>query len=145
MPKINNQSNSLDSIKFVQDISPETAVNYIGGGIVSIGAAGPTFDSNAIGADIVFHKDPNGQGQKLGLSGDVLTANRAAGEFVNIGVLPNGGETTFNDTVSSITVNRGTWQFFTNADDGDTGFLAPGNYNLGANDDAITSIKLISL
>jgi hypothetical protein len=143
MTKINNQSNGLDNINFVQDISPETATNY-SGGAVSIGAAGPTFDSNAIGADIVFHKDPNGQGQKLGLSGSVLTTNNANREFVNIGVLPNGGETTFNDTVSSITVNRGTWQFFTDAEGGDTGFLAPGNYNLGANDDAITSVKLIS-
>ncbi|HEY9769948.1 MAG TPA: hypothetical protein V6C71_15885 [Coleofasciculaceae cyanobacterium] len=144
MSKINTQSNSLHNIEFVQDISSETAASY-SGGAVSIGAAGPTFDSSAIGADIVFHKDPNGQGQALGLSGDVLTANGAAGEFVNIGVLPDGGETTFNDTVSSIIVNRGTWQFFTDDGGGDTGFLAPGSYNLGANDDRITSVKLIRL
>jgi hypothetical protein len=142
MTKINNQSNRLDTINFVQDITPKAAANY-SGGAVSIGAAAPTFDSNAIGSDIVFHKDPNGQGQKLGLSGSVLNANNAGGEFVNIGVLPGGGESTFNDTVSSITVNRGTWQFFTDAEGGDTGFLAPGNYNLGANDDAITSVKFI--
>lgn len=128
----------------MQDITSEAAANY-SGGAVSIGAAGPTFDSAATGADIIFHKDPNGQGQSLGLSGDVLTANGAAGEFVNIGLLPDGGESTFNDVVSSITVNRGTWQFFTDDGGGDTGFLAPGSYNLGANDDAITSVKLVSL
>lgn len=142
MTKINNQSNSLHNINFVQDITPETAVNY-SGGAVSIGAAGPTFDSAAVGADIILHKDPNGQGQALGLSLDVLTANGAASEDINIGLLPDGGETTFNDTVSSITVNRGTWQFFTDVGGGDTGFLAPGTYNLGANNDAITSVRLV--
>ncbi len=142
MTNINNQSNPLDNIEFVQDISSETAATYCGGA-VSIGAAGPTFDSNAIGADIIFHKDPNGQGQALGLSSFVLTANGAGGEFVNIGVNPDGTETTFNDTVSSITVNSGTWQFFTDDGGGDTGILAPGTYNLGANDDAITSVRFL--
>lgn len=142
MSKINNQSNRLDNINFMQDITPEAAANYSGGG-ATVGAGAPTFDSNAIGADIIFHKDPNGQGQALGLSGGVLAANGLTGEFVNIGLLPDGGETTFNDTVSSITVNSGTWQFFTDDGGGDTGFLAPGRYNLGANDDAITSVQFL--
>ena len=31
MSKINNQSNRLDNINFLQDITPETAANYSGG------------------------------------------------------------------------------------------------------------------
>jgi hypothetical protein len=144
MSKINNQSNSLYSIEFVQNISPETSASY-SGGAVTVGVAAPQFDSAAVGSDIVLYKDSDLQGQSMGLSGQVLEANVGVGEFVNIGLLPDGGESTFNDTVSSITVNRGTWQFFTDDEGGDTGFLAPGNYNLGANNDRITSLKLVRL
>jgi hypothetical protein len=125
MTKINNQSNSLDSIEFVQDISPETAANYSGGADFVFG-----------GGNIILHKDPNGQGQSLGI-------NSSIGEDINIGLFPtNGRETTFNDTVSSITINDGIWQLYTDEGlKGDTtGALPPGTYNLGANDDAITSI-----
>jgi hypothetical protein len=124
MTKINNQSNFLDSIEFVQDISPESAANYSGGADFLFG-----------GGDIVLHKDPNGQGQSLGI-------NSPGDEEINIGLFPDGFETTFNDTVSSITINEGIWQFFTDEGlQGDTtGSLPPGfTYNLGANDDAITS------
>ncbi len=48
MTKINNQSNSLDSIEFVQDISPESAANYSGGAEFFFGD-----DTNF--ADIVLH------------------------------------------------------------------------------------------
>ncbi|MEO0014538.1 MAG: hypothetical protein RLZZ535_2927 [Cyanobacteriota bacterium] len=132
MTKINNQSNRLDNINFVQDISPESAANYSGGADFVLGS---TEDF----ANVVLHKDPNAQGQKLGI-------NSSGGETINIGLFPGGSETTFNDTVSSITVNEGGWQFFT--DDGGrgdtTGALVAGfTYNLGANDDAITSIRRV--
>lgn len=129
MTKINNQSNSLDNIKFVQDISPESAANYSGGADFVFGGGG----------DIILHKDPDGQGQNMGI------VNAEIGEVINIGLFSNGSETSFNDTVSSITTNVGAWQFFT--DDGargDTGVVVAGGIaNLGANDDAITSIRRI--
>lgn len=128
MSKINTQSNSLYDIEFVQDINHETAANY-SGGISFVSGPGNDF------ANIVLHKDPNGQGLNIGING-------AVDETANIGLFSDGIETTFNDTVSSITINEGVWQFFT--DDGlvgdTTGPLPPGSYNLGANDDAITSV-----
>ncbi|WP_019507678.1 beta/gamma crystallin-related protein [Pleurocapsa sp. PCC 7319] len=130
MSKINNQSNRLYNINFVQDITPETAANYSGG-------ANFSFDSLAEG-EILLYKDPDATGQRLGVSGADI------GEVINIGLDSNGNETTFNDTVSSIVVNEGTWRFYTNVGEGDTGVLAPGGYNLGANDDAITSIERIA-
>jgi Beta/Gamma crystallin len=131
MSKIDTQSNSLYNIKFVRDISSETAANYNGGAELVLG------NTNTF-ADIVLHKDTNAKGQKLGV-------DSPGGEIINIGVFPDGSETTFNDTVSSITVNKGAWQFFTDSGaSGDTGFLTPGRtYNLGANNDAITSIRRI--
>lgn len=126
MSKINNQSNRLDNINFVQDITPETAANYSGGISYVFG--------NDIGdrADVVLYKDPGQQGQQIGI-------NAAPGESTNIG-LANGRDTTFNDEVSSIRVNRGSWQFFadTNLGGNTTGVLAPGRYSLGINDDEIT-------
>lgn len=133
MFKINNQSNRLDNINFVQDISPETAANYSGG-------ADFIFGSSTEFADIVLHKDPNGTGQAMGI-------NAPVGELVNIGLFP-GGETTFNDVVSSITTQFGTqWQFFENADGtGNTGIasLDNGVTNLLENDDKITAIMRIN-
>ncbi len=131
MSKNNNQSNSLYNLEFVQDISPESAANYSGGAEFVLGTTNDF-------ADIVLHKDPDAQGQKLGI-------NSPGGEEINIGLFPDGSETTFNDTVSSITVNEGGWQFFTDAGGGgNTGVLTAGvTYNLGENDDAITSIRRI--
>lgn len=126
----NNQSNPLSEITFVQDITPESAAAISGGARLSFG-------SQARG-EIILHKDSNLQGQKLGLSDSEI------GKVYNIGLFASGSETSFNDTTSSITVNEGTWQFFTNVGNGDTGVLAPGTYNLGANNDRITSIKRIS-
>ena len=126
----NNQSNPLSEITFVQDITPESAAAISGG-------AGLSFDSQATG-EIILHKDSNLQGQKLGLSDSEI------GTVYNIGLFGNGGETGFNDATSSITVNEGTWRFFSNVGNGDTGVLAPGTYNLGANNDRITSIERIA-
>jgi hypothetical protein len=135
MTNNNDRSHSLYNIELVQDITPETAANYSGGASrLGLGSS-VRFDSEAIGSDIVLHKDPNAKGQKLGIS------RASVGEVINIGELLDGKESTFNDTVSSITVNKGNWQFFTNVGGGDTGLLAPGNYNLGSSNDRITSVK----
>ncbi|MGL5939210.1 MAG: hypothetical protein ACRC2S_02300 [Waterburya sp.] len=129
MSKINNQSNSLYNIDFVQDIAPESAANYSGGAEFFFGDA-----TNS--TDIVLHKDPEGQGEAMGI-------NAPVGELVNIGLFP-GGETTFNDNVSSITTREGTWQFFTDADGGgNTGIVTPGLVNLGENDE-ISAIRRVS-
>jgi multidrug efflux pump subunit AcrA (membrane-fusion protein) len=93
MSKIDNQSNSLYSIEFVRDISSEAAANYSGGADFFV-------DNTNDFANIVLHKDSDAQGQKLGI-------DSPGGEEVNIGLFPDGTETTFNDTVSSITVNEG--------------------------------------
>jgi len=124
MSNINNQTQDLFALDTVQDLDNETAATCSGG-------VGFLFGPDP---DVILHKDPNGQGQPLGV-------NAATGDGVpNIGLI-NGQETTFNDQVSSITIKRGSWNFF--GDDNyrgqSTGVLAPGTYNLGANDDAITS------
>ena len=141
MSKSNNQSNSLDNIEFVEDISQETAANCSGG-------AGYL---NSSDPDVILHKDPNGMG-------DTLNVNAAIGDGLsNIGTNDGnggGGNNGFNDQTSSITILRGTWQFYsddnfntsistteglTNFDQQVTRPLGPGNYNLGANNDMITS------
>ncbi|MGL5076184.1 MAG: beta/gamma crystallin-related protein [Waterburya sp.] len=130
MSKINNQSNSLYNIDFVQDISPETAADYSGG-------AGLVFDGTG---DIVLHKDAGQQGAPLGV------VDAEIGEDVGISAFADGRSTGFNDQVSSFTVNEGTWQFFTEAGlEGNSGFLNPGTVgDFGENNDAITSIVRIA-
>ena len=130
MSKINNQSNSLYNIEFVQDISHETAANYSGG-------ADFTFDGTG---DIVLFKDPGQQGQRIGY------LNTAIGESINVGLFPDGTDTTFNDTASSFIVNEGTWEFSTDVDGGgNTGILAANTLgDFLENDDAVTSITRIA-
>lgn len=130
MSKINNQSNSLFNLEFVQDISPETAADYSGG-------AGFVFDGSG---DIVLHKDPGQQGQSLGI------IDAQGTEEINIGMFADGSETSFNDTASSFTVNAGTWQFFTDSGlGGNTGILDANTVgDFLENDDAITSIQRIA-
>ncbi|MGL6344415.1 MAG: hypothetical protein ACRC80_35365, partial [Waterburya sp.] len=77
MSKINNQSNSLYSIEFVQDISPETAADYSGG-------AGLVFDGTG---DIVLHQDLGRQGATLGV------VDAEIGEDVGIGAFADGRST----------------------------------------------------
>lgn len=93
---------------------------------------------NGSDPDVILHKDPDGTGLTMGV-------NAATDDGVpNIGFSDGQGggfETTFNDTVSSITILRGAWQFFDDSNyRGDTtGRLDPGSYNLGHMNDKITS------
>lgn len=127
MSNINNKN--LFAIDAVQDLDNETAATC-SGGVAYLYSGDP---------DVILHKDPNGQGQSL-------NANASTGDGIsNIGFTSGNGsggqETTFNDSVSSITILRGTWSFFQNDNYGGdtTGLLGPGTYNLGHNDDRITS------
>ena len=125
MSKINNQSNSLDKVKFVRDIDTETAASYSGG-------EGFLYGRNP---DVILYKGKNGTGQSLGL-------NAATGDGLRNFGLNGSFETTFNDTVSSIRVRRGSWQFWRDSGyRGDTtGLLRPGKlYNLGYNNNELTS------
>ncbi|MBN3899487.1 MAG: hypothetical protein HWQ41_30740 [Nostoc sp. NOS(2021)] len=107
----------------MKELNDEVAASCSGGGTV----AGPD-------PDVILYKDPDGMGLSEGLSavkGDGVS---------NVGLLGT-QDTTFNDQTSSIRVIRGTWSFFQDANYGgdNTGLLAPGLYNLGHNNDAITS------
>jgi hypothetical protein len=126
MAHINNQSLDLFALDTVQDLDNETAATCSGG---------EGFLSAPEGADVILYKDFDGQGLSLG-------ANAATSDGVsNIGFLNGPQESTFNDTVSSIRVVRGRWSFFQDANYGgdNTGPLGPGLYNLGHNNDKITS------
>ena len=118
MLKSNNQSQSLYNIEGVRDIDQETAANCSGG-------RGFRFGSNP---DVILYTDPNARGASLNL-------NAATGDGI-----PNIGDD-FNDRTSSIIVRRGKWRFYEDSNYGKdkTRTLGPGKYNLGANDDKITS------
>ncbi|MBN4006228.1 beta/gamma crystallin-related protein [Nostoc sp. LPT] len=126
---MNNNTLAQLNLSAVKEINDEVAANCSGG-------VGYLYSSDP---DVILYKDPDGQGLSLNV-------NAATGDGVpNIGFADGQGggfETTFNDTVSSIRILRGSWQFFDNAGySGDTtGRLEPGVlYNLGFNDDKITS------
>ena len=147
MHKSNNESHSLSNIEGVQDITQETAANYSGG-------AGYL---NSSDPDVILHKDPNGMGDSLNVNAAI------ADTLSNIGTNDGnggGGDNGFNDQTSSITILRGTWRFYTEANTTTnlptnwfetinaplnqiTIPLGPGRYNLGANNDAITSAERV--
>ncbi|MEH2325730.1 MAG: beta/gamma crystallin-related protein [Nostoc sp.] len=86
--------------------------------------------------DIILYNDPNGQGRSLNINASIGDGDP------NIGIDNEGSINNFNDQASSILIIRGSWNFF--QDSGfrgqATGILGPGVlYNLGANNDAITS------
>ncbi|KAB8332899.1 hypothetical protein SD80_013490 [Scytonema tolypothrichoides VB-61278] len=124
---MNNNTLAQLNLSAVKELNDEVAATCSGGeGFLTSPDSDP---------DVILYKDPDGQGLSIGV-------NAATGDGVsNIGILPGGQESTFNDTVSSIKVVRGTWSFFQNQGYGgdNTGPLAPGLYNLGHNNDAITS------
>lgn len=135
MSKNNNQSNSLSNIKFVQDISHESAADY-SGGAGYLGSGDP---------DVILYKDGNFQGVSLNL-------NAAIGDGLsNIGTNDGnggGGDNGFNDQATSIRILRGEWEFYSSRDfgtvpeDGATvQRLGPGEYNLFSLQDKITSAK----
>lgn len=111
-----NQSNYLDNIDFVQDISSETAALYSGG------------------ADLAFlYKDSNLKGPKIAV---------AAPGTRNVG-LSGGRRNGFNDTASSIEIVQGRWRFYEDSNyRGDYVTLGPGKYNIRSKfNDKITSLR----
>jgi hypothetical protein len=142
MSKSNNQSNFLDNIKFVQDITPETAANYSGGAGRLNGAANDP--------DVIVYRDTN-------FRGDSLNLNAAIGDGLsNIGTRNGnggGGDNGFNDQISSIKILRGTWAFYSASNFGNTRESGQTVQNLGPGpaeyktlprlQDSITSAKRI--
>ena len=114
-----NQTQNLFALDTVQDLDDETAATCTGG------------------ADVILYKDLNGKGDSLHITGKI-------GQGIsNVG--PN-----FNDQTSSITIKQGVWEFYqdsyyNNLEDqyGADIKRGPGNYNLGANNDKITSLKRV--
>lgn len=142
MFKINNQSNSLDNINFVQDISSEIAANYSGG--ISLRGARRVRGGGLVGGvdpDVTLYEDSSARGRSLGVNA-----------ATNNGILNLGS---FNDETSSVVIERGVWEFYADSDynngpkesassTGRRSFArGPGRYNLGANNDAISSLKRI--
>ena len=142
MSKINNQSNRLDKINFVQDITSETAANYSGG--VSLRGARRVRGGGLVGGvdpDVILYDGRNRTGRSF-------RVNAAT----NDGVLNFGS---FNDDASSVLIRRGVWEFYSDSDYNRgprAGFgsesrrsfaRGPGRYNLGANDNALSSLKRI--
>jgi hypothetical protein len=126
-----NQSQDLFALDAVQDLDNETAATCSGG-------VGYLFGSDP---DVILYKDSNGQGQSMGV-------NARTGDGVpNIGFINGQGgnspKTGFNDVTSSIWIKRGVWNFHDDAGykGQSTGVLRAGFlYNLGANNDRITSL-----
>ena len=129
-----NQAQNLFALDTVQDLDDETAATCTGGAAYV----------NGPNPDLFLYKDPNGTGGSLGV-------NAATNDGI-----PNVGAD-FNDKTSSITINRGVWEFYENAQynnkdsynpyvnrNGQSVVLGPGNYNLGANNEKITSIKRLA-
>ncbi|MEH2165229.1 MAG: beta/gamma crystallin-related protein [Nostoc sp.] len=112
------------NLSAVKELNDEVAATCSGG----------VFYKNSPDPDVVFYRDINFGGDRLGLN-----ASTGDGD-PNIGI-DNGSDNGFNDQASSIQIIRGSWNFFTdsNFQGQSTGVLGPGNYNLGANNDAITS------
>ena len=132
----NKQFDSLSNIKGVRDINPEVAASYTGGrGVINH----PTWSP-----DVILYSERNGKGKSRRI-------NAATDDGI-----PNIGEG-FNDLTSSIRIKRGAWRFYSNSlyNDNDAPLEAysepgqdftrgPGFYNLGANNNKITSLKRIA-
>jgi hypothetical protein len=87
MSQLKNQSESLKSIDFVRDISPETASNYSGGALAI--------------TDVTLFSEDNAQGLQLG-------TNKKIEDLSDFG---------FNDATAFVAVNNGqTWRFYEDAD-----------------------------
>lgn len=145
MSKINNQSNSLDNINFVRDISSEIAANYGGG--ISLRGARRVRGGGLVGGvdpDVTLYDNRNRTGRSF-------RVNAAT----NDGVLNFGS---FNDEASSVVIKRGVWEFYSDSDynrgpnAGGSGIFSedprsfargPGTYVLGVNNDALSSLKRI--
>lgn len=126
--KNNHQSNSLDSIKFVQNIDPQTAANYSGG-------AGRINDGNN-DPDIILYEDANQQGQSIGINASIGDGiDNLANEI---------GE--FNDKTSSIKILRGQWRFFDDAGSSEgSPVFGPGSFDTlpAESNDILTSVQRV--
>ena len=138
MSKINNQSNSLDKVKFVRDIDTETAANYSGG--VSLAGASEKRGGALVGGgdpDLIVYLDAN-----EGWLG--LTINSATGKGIDD--LGNAASV-FNDRISSFTIRRGRWRFYENSTyRGIAGrrSYGPGVYNVTPRfNDSISSLRRV--
>ena len=111
MSKINNQSKSLDNIKFVRDIDLENAAKYSGGAV--------RFNDGNNDPDVIFFSDSNFRGRRLNL-------NASTGDGPRL--FPR----SFNDVTSSLIVRKGTWIFYKDANYGggnqEALLLRPGSY-----------------
>ena len=139
MSKTQNQSNSLDNIKFVRDIKPETAASYSGGAAFINASSSP---------DVTVYKDTNSQGDSLSLNASSYDGFRFIGG--NNGQDYSSGTNGFNDEITTISITRGDWTFyedanFTNPIDGLTN-IGPGTYDLAglASNDQISSIQRVN-
>ena len=133
MLKNNKQFHSLSNIKGIRDLNPEVAASYAGGiGVINH----PTWSP-----DVILYSEKNGKGKSIRI-------NAATDDGI-----PNVGEG-FNDLTSSIRIKRGAWKFYSetkfnvptpgNSADGEQSFTrGPGYYNLGTNNNKISSLKRI--
>ena len=132
----NKQSQSLSNVKGVRDLDPETAANYSGGrGVINHPRWIP---------DVILYSEKNGKGKSIRI-------NAATDDGI-----PNVGDG-FNDLTSSVWIKRGAWKFYEDSEynegpdqRGDNfgteqSFTRePGFYNLGANNNLISSLKRIA-
>jgi hypothetical protein len=116
MSKINNQSNSLYNIEFVQDISHETAASYSGGAVTV--------------TDVSLTSEPDNQGFSF-------NSNKGIEDLSEFG---------FNDATQFIAVNNDkTWRFYEDANfQGDYIDVAPNTaMNVGEFGLSISSFQAI--
>lgn len=134
----NKQSQSLSNVKGVRDLDPETAANYSGGrGVINHPRWIP---------DVILYSEKNGKGKSIRI-------NAATDDGI-----PNVGDG-FNDLTSSVWIKRGAWKFYDdtnyngeNSPRQSSNSLAkrqsftrgPGFYNLGANNNRLSSLKRIA-
>lgn len=132
MSNINNDGVDMNKITLaelsftaVKELNDEVAASCSGGVYYKLGP----------NPDVIFYRGLNATGGGLRLN-----ASPGDGD-PNIGILKNGRSTNFNDQASSIVIRRGRWNFFrdSNFKGQSTGILGPGRYNLGANNNSITS------
>lgn len=127
----------LNSINFVQDITPETAANCSGGASVR-----PIPGDDGSGSDIVLYED-------VGLGGNLRSYRN-----INVGDGdPLLRTSAFNDTTTSILIREGTYEFYEGDDyTGDkrvfgTAFLPPNTValvNLTSFSDKMSSFRRIA-
>mgnify|MGYP003434594727 CR=1 FL=1 len=132
-----NQTQDLFALDTVQDLDNETAATCSGG----------VFYKNGRDPDVIFFDGT--ELPKVGtvshFTGTRLSLNASIGDGdPNIGI-HRGRVNGFNDKASGIEIKRGRWNFFgdSNFRGQSTGVLGPGRYELGANNNSITSAQRV--